>query len=123
MRIRSLALAAALLATPWAAKAQPFQGLYIGAGAGYNLPMGIHTQPNVFPLPPVQIYPSGGVVALGSVGYGLGNGFRFEVEGNYRQGDVNTVHSPLPQVVSGKLRTYGAMVNAMFDMDIGEPWL
>jgi outer membrane protein OmpA-like peptidoglycan-associated protein len=123
MRIRSLALAAALLATPWAARAQPFQGLYVGAGAGYNLPMGIHTQPNVFPLPPVQIYPSGGVVALGSVGYGLGNGFRFEVEGNYRQGDVNTVHSPLPQVVSGKLRTYGAMVNAMFDMDIGVPWL
>ena len=38
MRFRSLSLAIALLATPIAAEAQPFQGLYIGAGAGYNLP-------------------------------------------------------------------------------------
>ena len=38
MRFRSLSLAIALFATPFAAQAQPFQGLYIGAGAGYNLP-------------------------------------------------------------------------------------
>ena len=38
MRFRSVALAIALFSrSPLAAQAQPFQGLYIGAGAGYNL--------------------------------------------------------------------------------------
>ena len=41
MRFRSLSLAIALLATPLAAEAQPFQGLYVGAGAGYNLPQNV----------------------------------------------------------------------------------
>ncbi len=34
MRFRSLALVIALLGTPLVAEAQPFHGLYIGAGAG-----------------------------------------------------------------------------------------
>ncbi len=38
LRIGLTLLATALLAAPLAARAQPFQGLYIGAGAGDNLP-------------------------------------------------------------------------------------
>lgn len=38
MRFRSLSLAIALFAAPLVAEAQPFEGIYIGAGAGYNLP-------------------------------------------------------------------------------------
>ncbi len=33
--------------------------------------------------------PKGGAVGLGSVGYALGNGFRFEIEGNYRWAGLN----------------------------------
>ncbi len=51
MRFRSLSLAMALSAAPLAVQAQPFQGLYIGAGAGYNLPNGVHAQPNVLGAP------------------------------------------------------------------------
>jgi len=123
MRIRGLSLAVALFAAPFAAQAQPFQGLYIGAGAGYNIPMGVHTQPNVLGEPESTIFPSGGIVALGSVGYALGNGIRFEVEGNYRAGDVNSISGPVPQTVTGRMHTYGVMANALFDMDIGVPWL
>jgi hypothetical protein len=38
MRYPTPLLALACLAVPLVARAQPFQGLYVGAGAGYNLP-------------------------------------------------------------------------------------
>ena len=115
MRFRSLPLATALLAMPFAAAAQPFQGIYIGAGAGYNLPQN-------YPLAAGgQLEPSGGFVGLGSIGYGLGNGMRFELEGNYRHahlGRSTTAFSP-----SGSAQTYGVMANALFDLDVGAPWI
>src|SRR3954466_6005197 len=102
MRLRSALLVATVLAVPLAAKAQPIDGLYVGAGAGVNLKQ---TQAwdsfsaNVGPLDPANTGGLGlkqkynpGFVALGSVGYGLGNGLRFEVEGNYRQNNLGTLH-------------------------------
>jgi len=123
MRFGRLALFTSLVGMPLAASAQPFQGLYIGAGAGYNLPQTVHAHPSVAGARSATLEPDGGLVALGSIGYGLGNGMRFEVEGNFRQGDVSRLSSPVPQTVSGRLRTYGVMVNALFDMDIGVSWL
>src|ERR1700754_4648796 len=118
MRFRALPLAVSMIvAASFAAEAQPFQGFYVGAGAGYNMPVGIDVQPNIPGTLKSRVFPGGNVVGLGSVGYALGNGIRFELEGNYRQGDLNTVNSLLPQTASGRLRTYGAMANALFDMD------
>ena len=37
MQLRSALLAATVLATPFAASAQPVTGLYVGAGAGVNV--------------------------------------------------------------------------------------
>ena len=37
MQLRSALLAATILATPFAASAQPVTGLYIGGGAGVNI--------------------------------------------------------------------------------------
>ena len=37
MQLRSALLAATMLATPFAASAQPVTGLYIGAGVGVNI--------------------------------------------------------------------------------------
>jgi outer membrane protein OmpA-like peptidoglycan-associated protein len=115
MQLRSTLLAVGLLALPVAASAQPVTGLYLGAGAGYNLPEN----------DPVAnggvTRPHGGFVGLGSVGYGLGHGFRLELEGNYREGDLH--ESNAIGSFSGKLQTYGAMGNVLFDMDVGLPWL
>jgi OOP family OmpA-OmpF porin len=125
MRIPSLALMAALLVTPLVAKAQPFQGLYIGAGAGYNLPEDIYVHTRQ-PLPASQrakLLTQGGIVGLGSIGYALGNGFRFEVEGNFRQVGVDHAHGQTEAPVSGNVNTYGVMANALYDLDIGVPWL
>jgi OmpA-OmpF porin, OOP family len=122
MRFRNVLAAMALLAVPLVAQAQPFQGLYVGAGAGYNLPQNIDVQTKAAVSPRAELVTQGGVAALGSVGYGLGNGFRFEVEGDFRQIGVNHV-SGAPNTTSGSLNTYGAMANVLFDMDIGVPWL
>ena len=125
MRLRSVLLAMALTATPLAANAQPFQGLYIGAGAGYNLPEDIYVHTRQ-PLPAserAKLLTQGGFIGLGSVGYGLGNGFRFEVEGDYRQIGVNHAHGQTEAPVSGNVNTTGVMANALYDMDIGVPWL
>ena len=65
MPFRRLSLAFALLVVPIAVRAQPFQGLYIGAGAGYNLPENYPVGGSR------QLEPQGGIVALGSVGYAL----------------------------------------------------
>jgi outer membrane protein OmpA-like peptidoglycan-associated protein len=115
MRFRSLLLVMALLAAPLAAAAQPFQGLYVGAGAGYNLPEN-------YPLAiGGALQPRGGIAALGSVGYALGNGFRFEIEGNYRHADLG--HTDLASSSSGTFQTYGVMANVLFDIDVGIPWI
>ena len=114
----------ALAATPLAAQAQPFQGLYVGAGAGVYLPNNVDVSTGLAAPPHPKINPSVGFAGLGSFGYALGNGFRFEVEGNYRQGTISSGTWPgEPASFSGRLQTYGAMVNALYDMDVGVPWL
>src|SRR5215469_6930853 len=115
MRFRGLWLAIALLGWSFAAEAQPFQGLYVGAGAGYNLPQNDPLAVGG------ELQPHGGFVGLGSVGYALGNGMRFELEGNYRQGGLNRSTSGFN--TSGSLQTYGVMVNGLFDLDVGAPWI
>jgi OOP family OmpA-OmpF porin len=123
MRFRSLPLAAALLAAPFAAEAQPFQGLYIGAGAGVYWPNSINVTTSVASTPRPRISPSVGFGAVGSAGYALGNGMRFELEGNYRQANIGRGTGPGSPSFSGTLQTYGVLANALFDMDIRVPWL
>jgi outer membrane protein OmpA-like peptidoglycan-associated protein len=139
MRYRCLSLAIAILTVPLAAEAQPFQGLYVGAGVGYNLPENVPLAGNgAFPLQtgvtPAGIgalpllgisggtlQPHGGIVGLGSVGYALGNGMRFELEGNYRHAGLDRTTTAFSN--SGSMNTYAAMVNGLFDFDVGAPWI
>ena len=130
MTLRKGLLAATMLALPMAAaQAQPVTGLYIGAGVGANFRMDADTQGN-------SIKTNTGWVALGSVGWGFGNGLRVELEGNYRTNEargaaiavpgVSTVGGTTTRVTSsfgqaGYLSTYGAMVNALYDFNMGWP--
>jgi opacity protein-like surface antigen len=117
MKCRSALLAVVAAALPLAAQAQPVTGFYIGGGAGYSLPEN----------PPLAsggyILPGDGLSGLGSLGYGLGNGFRFELEGNYREAPLPAVSNSVVSSNKGNLHTYGIMANALFDFDIGLPWL
>ncbi len=117
-------LFAAILGAPPSARAQPFQGIYIGAGAGLDVPENIRIGTPLPTSPRLTLDGSNGFAGIGSLGYGLGNGFRFELEGNFRQNKLAHLSgTAFPTAASGKLQTYGAMANVLFDMDIGFPWL
>ena len=57
---------------------------------------------------------------LGSIGWGFGNGFRAEIEGNYRANEVDSIRglnlAPIGKT-GGLQSTYGVMVNAFYDFD------
>ena len=113
MRFRSLSLAIALLATPIAAAGATVPGsLCRGRGRIQSAAECSARRSGR------QLEPRGGFVGLGSVGYALGNGFRFELEGNYRQGRPGQ-HDGLPSVPAASVQTYGVMANALFDIDVG----
>jgi OOP family OmpA-OmpF porin len=131
MKLRNVLLAATILALPVAVKAQPISGLYIGGGAGYNYVTstkvkdlsyanpqnGVNVTTSV---PGVNLDTHGGWVGLGSVGWGFGNGLRVEVEGNYR-GSHTHLSSNNYINGGGTLQTYGVMVNALYDINVGWP--
>ncbi len=142
MRSRAALLALFLLAAPLAARAQPFQGLYVGAGAGYDLLTAVRVTPTVpgvgsFGL---TVDKSSGLAALGSMGYGFGNGWRLEVEGDFLRNGISLSQVRLPAATalgiripttitgslassSGYLLSYGALANALYDFDIGSRYV
>jgi outer membrane protein OmpA-like peptidoglycan-associated protein len=126
MRIPGAVLAAALAATPFLAQAQPVQGLYVGAAVGADLPQNVRAIPSSagFGGSHLRLNENLGFDAIGSVGYGLGNGFRFEIEGDFRRNGIHALErTGFPNTVDGNVRTFGVMANALFDMDIGMPWI
>ena len=62
-----------------------------------------------------------GWVGVVSLGYGFGNGLRAEIEGNYRENDVDSINGfGGTTVPSGTARSYGVMANAFYDFDLGQ---
>ncbi len=133
MKLRSALLAATVLAAPIAAKAEAISGLYIGAGAGANWLQEEKVKSVGFPqagiaqtnldrrgLTSTKVRSDVGPIGVVSVGYGLGNGLRLEIEGNYRS-------NPFKRLSGGGLagfnsargdeRKYGGMLNVLYDFD------
>jgi OmpA-OmpF porin, OOP family len=115
MNFRYALAAATILALPLAANAQPVTGLYIGGGAGLNIP----TRENFkLTLGQGRVTTNGNGRGIASdigpavnlaVGYGLGNGLRAELEGVY------TYNSLSGTGVGGKEQKFGPMVNLLYD--------
>ena len=129
MSLKKVLLAATVLALPMAAQAQPISGFYIGAGAGVNMLMETDiTLSRQFGGTSAsrsgQAEFNYGFAGVISLGYGFGNGVRAEIEGNFRQNDVDSL-SGFPGSLAGRSRadgtvqSYGVMGNALFDFDLG----
>ncbi len=126
MQFRSMLLATAVAAFPVVASAQPIEGLYITGGVGLHAPQntGIGRDHFLVGGSHLRLEQSPGFEALGSIGWALGNGARFEIEANFNQNAVGAIaRVPVPASSSGSIRHYGAMANALFDMDVGSPWV
>src|ERR1700680_4371695 len=99
MKFRNALMAATILALPLAAKAQPISGLYVGGGGGVNIMLDENAQFNGRGLVSNtgHLNTHVGPAADLSIGYGLGNGLRLELEGDYRyngfSGTSNGVHA------------------------------
>ncbi|WP_458096819.1 OmpA family protein [Roseomonas sp. WA12] len=138
MSFRKALMAATVLAMPATAMAQaPFQpvsGLYIAGGAGVNFLMdrdleGQGGNRNYFNRIGTSSYGEtrqeigwGGVASLG---WGFGNGVRAEIEGNYRQNEVDKIGgfgsantTRAFRNTDGTIRQYGVMANAFYDFVI-----
>jgi outer membrane protein OmpA-like peptidoglycan-associated protein len=126
MKLRIALLAATVLAAPFAVHAQPVSGLYIAGGAGANLLQDTDVK-HISPTNKPGIghgsnfrYDVGPVV-VGSIGYGLGNGLRFELEGTGMQNKVNRLKDAVPGGASGNQYKYGAFINALYDIPLALP--
>ncbi|MGD0102798.1 MAG: outer membrane beta-barrel protein, partial [Rhodopila sp.] len=117
MNFRNALVAATVLALPLAAKAQPITGLYIGGGAGVNIMHNEDAQLTTPAAPGVaagaQLKTRVGPAVAIDLGYGLGNGLRAEIEGDYR---YNTFSGNSGGVgIGGQEQKYGVMANVLYD--------
>ena len=135
MKLRNALLAATILAAPVALRAQPVDGLYIGAGAGGNLLQNetvrrITNGPANFGRGSDYRFDVGPVV-VGSVGYGLAGlfpgsalgGLRFELQGAYYQNKINRLKNggaggTFETSAGGDEYKYGAFLNVLYDIPL-----
>ena len=129
MKLRATLLAAGLLA-PMTVRAQPISGVYVGLGAGVNF---LQNEQARLSGPGVSSGQAAlrfdpGFRTLASVGYGLGNGLRLEIEGDYFRNSLSSVGqisgytdvsrpAGLSASVRGNEEKYGGFVNALFDIN------
>ncbi|MCA3363113.1 MAG: OmpA family protein [Roseomonas sp.] len=118
---KTLLAAAAVVALPVLAQAQPVSGLYLGAGFGGNTLIETDATAKGFDGKDTIDF-SWGYVGVLSLGWGFGNGFRVELEGSYRSNDVSdyklggNVKGP---GATGTVTSYGAMANVLYDINLG----
>ena len=123
---KTLLAAAAVVALPVLAQAQPVNGLYLGAGIGANWQQNTDLKGSVNNAAGTKIENEFdiGYVGVLSLGWGFGNGLRAEIEGNYRSNEVSETKvgggsiqgtaSPTGTAVS-----YGVMANVLYDFNLG----
>jgi outer membrane protein OmpA-like peptidoglycan-associated protein len=110
-------VAAAQLPLPSLEPAPPLNGLYIGAGAGFNWLQNQHLINAAGTAGSAALQSRYGWAGVGSVGYALPNGLRFEIEGDYRNNQfAHGRDFGFPAGAGGREIKYGPMFNVLYDM-------
>ena len=123
MKFRNALLAATMLALPVAASADPITGLYIGGAGGVNIMQDEHA---AISAPRVNAGTTNlrtrvGPAAAVTLGYGLGNGIRAEIEGDYLRNNFGGSNG---RTNSGGLeQKFGAMFNVLYDFGAIIPYV
>jgi outer membrane protein OmpA-like peptidoglycan-associated protein len=137
MKLRIAFIGASVLAAPLAAPhlaaAQPVTGLYVSAAGGYSVEERLKAKDFVTAGQSVDGFTKlslrDGYTGEASIGYGFGNGMRVELEGDYYNNRFNNAavyfngYPSIGAKAGGYEQKYGAFVNALYDFDIGLPWL
>jgi outer membrane protein OmpA-like peptidoglycan-associated protein len=122
MKLKHTLVAATLLAAPLGAQAQPANpppasGLYVSLGAGANLLMDEHLVNAKGTASDAKFRSRIGPAVVVALGYGLGNGMRVEIEGDYRNNRFSQGRDfGFPAAAGGNEVKYGPMVNAVYDL-------
>lgn len=123
MHIRKALVAALLVASPSWVKAQeaplppPVTGPYISLGGGINFLQNEHLANANGTASNGSFQSRVGPAVVGAIGYGLGNGIRLEIEGDYRSNRFTEGRDlGFPAAAGGSEVKYGAMFNALYDL-------
>ncbi len=105
---------------PRVAQAQPVTGPYVSLGAGvvYTQDQSTHTTSGSLEGPIFrndELHHNIGPVGSAAVGYGLGNGLRIEIQGDFEATKLFNYGGPNK---SNYLQQYHGFVNALYDFDL-----
>jgi OOP family OmpA-OmpF porin len=108
-------VAAAVLALPAVAKAEPVTGFYAGLGAGFEV---MQEEGSTLSAQGMtghsQLQTGVGPIVVLNAGYGLSNGLRAEVEGNFGHNNFSVSQGSV--TASGLEQKYGVMVNVLYEL-------
>ena len=123
---KTLLAAAAVVALPVMAQAQPVCGPYIAGGVGANWQQDttLNGSVNNAAGDKIENEFEVGYVGVLSLGWGFGNGLRAEIEGSYRSNDVSDTKVGGASIQNrgsgtGTAVSYGVMANILYDFDLG----
>jgi outer membrane protein OmpA-like peptidoglycan-associated protein len=120
-------LAAPLLLSP-PAQAQVVTGPYVGVEGGYNIEGSQKVKDlyanNVSVASEGRLLTKNGFDGEFSLGYGMGNGWRAELEGDYIDNNFDKLKLGGGEFKAGGTeRRYGVFANALYDFDLGLPYI
>jgi len=124
MKLRNALLVATMLAAPIAAFAQPVTGPYISLGVGATYLQDQNLTSVSVPALGATSYGVGNnghirsntdIIGSAAVGYGLGNGIRIELQGDYRQNGLSSFSG---LSAGGSEHQYEGYVNVLYDFDL-----
>ena len=122
MKLRHTLLATIAI-LPAAVMAQPISGPYVDIGGGGNFLQNQKETPyeNFGPASRDFTF-NQGIAGQAGAGYGLGNGFRLELNGDYTYNHVHGVKGTIdPLRAGGTEEQFGGFADAIYDFDLGLP--